>query len=252
MPVTYFSGRGIVYLARRDAAGNALAFTDVGNAPDFSFTLKTETKEHKESRSGQDLVDKRLTVGKSADVKVTLEEFSKDNLAMVLYGAHSVLAAGTVTDEAMPAGLVVGQFYGTTKQAISAVTIKDSTAATPVTLVKDVDYRIASPGGGMIEILNTGALVQPFKISYAHGDTTNINMFTGSAPERWVRFVGKNIADGNREVIVDLYRVTFDPLKNLDMIGSDLAKFELSGSVLMDTDKSNDAVMGQFGRIVQV
>lgn len=251
---TYFSGQGIIYLAKRDANGNALAYTDAKNAPDFSFTLKTDTLDHKESRSGQRMVDLRLIKGKSADVKITLEVFSSENLALVLYGEHSILSAGTVTDEAMPAGLVVGQFYGTSKPAVSAVVIKDSTPApgTPATLVKDVDYRITSPGGGMIEILNTGTFVQPFKISYANGDASNINMMTASPPERWVRFVGKNTADNNREVIVDLYRVTFEPLKTLDMISDGLAKYDLSGSVLMDSTKADDAVMGQFGRIVQV
>ncbi|MFA7239371.1 MAG: hypothetical protein WC091_04605 [Sulfuricellaceae bacterium] len=248
---TYFSGQGVVYLAERDSSGNPLAFEDARNAPAFKFSLKTETLEHKESRSGQRLVDLRLIKGKSAECSMTLDVFDKARLALVLYGAHSTLAAGSVTDEAMPAGMLVGQFYGTAKPVISSVVIKDS-AATPATLAHNKDYRVTSPGGGMIEILNVGTFVQPFKVSYVNGDATNINMMTAGAPERWVRFVGVNTAANNANVIIDLYRVSFDPLKDLNLISDDIAKFELAGSVLMDDTKENDAVLGQFGRIVQV
>jgi len=248
---TYFSGQGVIYLAERDSNGNAKAFEDARNAPTFKFSLKTENIEHKESRTGQRLTDLRLIKGKSAECSMTLEVFDKQRLALVLYGAHSTLAAGTVTDEAMPAGMLPGQFYGTAKPVISSVVVKDG-AGTPATLLAGTDYRVASMGGGMIEILNVGTFVQPFKVSYANGAATNINMMTGSAPERWVRFVGVNTANNNANVIVDLYRVSFDPLKDLDLISDDIAKFELSGSVLMDNSKENDVVLGQFGRIIQV
>lgn len=247
----YFSGQGVIYLAERDANGNAKAFEDARNAPVFNFSLKTEVLEHKESRSGQRATDLRLIKGKSAECTITLEVFDKERLAMVLYGAHSAITAGTVTDEAMPAGLLAGQFYGTAKPSISDVVITDS-AGTPATLVAGTDYRVASAGGGMIELLNVGTYVQPFKVSYTNGAATNINMLTSGAPERWVRFVGVNTADNNANVIIDLYRVSFDPLKELNMISDELAQFELAGSILMDSSKENDATLGQFGRIVKV
>ncbi len=248
---TYFSGQGVIYLAERDAGGNAKAFEDARNAPVFKFSLKTETMEHKESRTGQRLTDLRLIKGKSAECTMTLEVFDKERLALVLYGAHSAIDAGTVTDEEMPTGLLAGQFYGTAKPNISNVVVTDS-AGTPATLAPGADYRVASAGGGMIEILNVGTYVQPFLVSYSNGAATNINMMTGNAPERWVRFVGVNTADNNASVIVDLYRVSFDPLKELDMISDDIAKYELAGSVLIDSSKESDATLGQFGRIIKV
>lgn len=247
----YFSGQGVIYLAERDTAGNAKAFEDARNAPEFKFSLKVDVIEHKESRTGQRLTDKRLIKGKSAECSMTLEVFDPQRLALVLYGAHSAIAAGSVTAEAMPTGIVAGQFYGTQKPNISAVVVKDSAGAT-APLTEGTHYRIASAGGGMIEFLDVGTFVQPFKIDYANGAATNINMMTGAAPERWVRFVGKNTADNDKTVMVDLYKVSFDPLKDLSMISDDLARFELAGSVLMDSTKANDTVLGQFGRIVQM
>jgi hypothetical protein len=46
--------------------------------------------------------------------------------------------------------------------------------------------------------------------------------------------------------------VAFDPLKELALISNDYNKFELEGSLLADASKPYDAVLGQFGRIVQI
>ena len=43
-------------------------------------------------------------------------------------------------------------------------------------------------------------------------------MFTLPIPERWVRFEGVNTADGNKEVLVDFYKVSFDPAAEFDLI----------------------------------
>jgi hypothetical protein len=53
-------------------------------------------------------------------------------------------------------------------------------------------------------------------------------------------------------VLVELYRVAFDPLKEISFISDEYNKFELEGSLLADTTKPFDAVLGQFGRIVQL
>ena len=54
------------------------------------------------------------------------------------------------------------------------------------------------------------------------------------------------------KVLVELYRVAFDPLKEISFISDEYNKFELEGSLLADTTKPYDAVLGQFGRIVQL
>ena len=45
------------------------------------------------------------------------------------------------------------------------------------------------------------------------------------------------------------YRVAFDPLKELSLISDEYNKFEMEGSLLADTTKPYDALLGQFGRI---
>ena len=67
-----------------------------------------------------------------------------------------------------------------------------------------------------------------------------------------LRLEGINTAQGNAKVLVELYRVAFDPLKEISFISDEYNKFELEGSLLADTTKPYDAVLGQFGRIVQL
>ena len=75
---------------------------------------------------------------------------------------------------------------------------------------------------------------------------------TSVLPERYLRLEGINTAQGNAKVLVELYRVAFDPLKEISFISDEYNKFELEGSLLADTTKPYDAVLGQFGRIVQL
>jgi hypothetical protein len=48
---------------------------------------------------------------------------------------------------------------------------------------------------------------------------------------------------------VELYRVAFDPLKEISFISNEYNKFEMEGSLLADSSKPFDATLGQFGRI---
>ena len=100
--------------------------------------------------------------------------------------------------------------------------------------------------------VDTTGLTAPFKASYAYGVATEIGIFTQALPERFLRLEGINTAQGNAKVLVELYRVAFDPLKEISFISDEYNKFELEGSLLADTTKPFDAVLGQFGRIVQL
>lgn len=246
----YFVGQGKVFIGSRDNLGNPEALRFVGNVPSLKFSLKTEVIEHKESTTGQRATDARIVKGKSADFSCSLEDFTKENLALVLYGSSSQIAPGTVTAEAFPVGLAAGDFVALKGQAVTSVVIKDS-AATPATLVAGTDYELNADHGS-VRILNAGTYVQPFTADYSRGAVTTINMLTQPLPERFVRFEGLNIADSNKAVLIELYRVAVDPLKELAMIGEAAASFDLSGSVMIDALKAGDPVLGQFGRIVQI
>ena len=249
----YFSGQGKVFLAERDATtGQPGAFRFVGNVPELKISLATEYLEHKESVSGQRLLDFRMLREKKCNLSFVLEDFSVQNLEMGMYGTSSVLDAETVTDEAFPDDLVAGDFVRLAHPKISTLVIKDS-AGTPATLVEDTDYRIASADFGTIEILDVAGFTQPFTASYSSAaGGKNVTLFSQPAKERWLRFEGLNTADENAPVLIELYRALMDPQKEFSPISDDLLKMDLEGAVMYDATKVSDAVLGQFGRIVML
>lgn len=243
--MSYFSGQGRVYLAARDANGNPTTLRWVGNVPDLKITLSTETIEHKESYSGQRLTDLELIKSKQGEFSCSLEEFSAENLELTLYGQTSTNAQGTVTDETLPSGIVANDMRLLAHPFVSNVVIKDSASAT----VDTADYTVHVNQGAIIFIDVTG-YTQPFKVSYSYAQNKVTPMFLTGQPEVWLRFDGINTADNNRPVIVDLYRVSIQPTKDLSLISDDLQRFDLAGRVLADNTKVGDTVLGQFGRII--
>lgn len=247
----YASFQGRVYLGRRDANGAPIEVRSPGNVADLSLSLKSDVIEHYESQSGQRAVDLRLVKQKSATVMLTIEEFTKENLALALYGNYVTGTGGSVTDEPIGGATpTLGDRYCLAHPKVSALTVVDS-AATPATLTLGTHYT-ADVDFGAVQLLDITGLTPPFKASYTFGAVTEIGIFTQPLPERFLRLEGVNTAAGNAKVLVELYRVAFDPLKKLDFISNELNKFELEGSLLADSTKPFDATLGQFGRIVQI
>jgi hypothetical protein len=240
---TYHSFQGIVSLAT--AGSNGLEEYEVGNCPQLSIELSTETIEHNESWSGQRLTDLRLIKAKKANVKMVLESFSLDNLALGLYGQATSRAAGTVTAESLGA-VQAGKVYPLANPlGVSSVAVKDGGG----TAVPAAKYELDATFGA-IKVLDTTGTTMPWKVDYAYGAAKNLAMFMAAPQPRRLRLRAVNTAAGNAPVLIELWRVQFDPIKSLAMIQDDLGKLELDGSVLADPTKAADAMLGMFGRVI--
>ena len=192
----------------------------------------------------------RLVTGKMANITVTLEDFTKENLALGLYGTAAQTAGASVTDEALPGGLKAGDLVRLAHPGVSAVSVKNKANTA---LVAGTDYEVHSANHGSLKILKDIALTaQPLKASYTHRAYANVTMFDAASTDNWVRFEGLNTADSNSPVLIELYRVSFDPLANLGAISDELLQMELKGSALYDSAKTGDAQLGQFGRVVML
>lgn len=248
--MAYFSGQGRVYVGARDTLGNPTGLTFVGNVPELKVSLSVDTIEHQESQSGQRLTDLQLIKSKKGEFACTLEELIATNLELALYGTTTTVTSGTVTAESLPNPVTIGSLYPLAFQNVSAVQVRDS-AGTPKTLPA-TQYTLNAKHGSlaMLDVTAGGPYTQPFKVDYAYGAAKSTAMFTQPLPERWIRFEGLNTADGNREVVIDLYRVAINPAKELSVITDELLKFELSGQVLADLTKPANGQLGQFGRLV--
>jgi hypothetical protein len=246
---TYASFQGRVFLGKRDTAGLPIEVRSPGNVAELKLSLKTDVLEHYESQTGQRSLDHRMVKQKSATVNLTIEEFTKENLALALYGNHVVGTAGSVTAEPFGGDTpVVGDRYFLAHPRVSSLVVTDS-AGTPATLTAGALHRRPGlrcrPVSGYHRLHRTvqGGL----RLRRGHRDRHLHAGAAGALPA----LEGINTAQGNAKVLVELYRVAFDPLKEISFISDEYNKFELEGSLLADTTKPYDAVLGQFGRIVQ-
>ncbi len=245
----FFSGQGKVFAAQRDAEGNPGAMKFLGNVPTLSIQLETGSEDKRESTSGQRLLAHRLFTTKDANLSITLDEFTADNLALGLYGSPATLPGGEVLEEELPDDLVPGDYVRLEGTSITNLEIVDS-EGTPATLTEGTHYRIESASHGTIEILDVDGLTQPFLADYDDGGGVNVAMFTQPPPVRFFRFEGLNTADDNRPVLVELYQVQLSPLQELGLINEAYGELVLTGAALFDPVREQDPVLGPFGRMI--
>ena len=243
-----FSFQGKVHLGARLPSGKPGRMRWVDDASTLNIQLTTDKEERQESWSGQRLTSVSIPKAKKASFTLVLNAANSQNLALAVQSEANTIATGSVTGELLPEGLVAGDFIALDHPRISALAITDSTPVTPLPVVLDTNYRIDSPMGGMIEILDPGALVQPFKAAYTHAAYVNLAMFKLAQIERYGILDGINTVDDER-VRVMIYRMQFDPVSDLGLITDSLGNLNLSGSILFDATNFRDANLGGFARV---
>ncbi|MFZ6675379.1 hypothetical protein [Undibacterium sp. Xuan67W] len=246
----YFLGQGKMFIASRDSAGNPKAQRWLGDVSAAKIGLKTDNVKHKESYSGQRATAKNIVVGKEATIDMTLMEISQDNLCLAIYGKSSSIASGSVTGEVLPLALVAGDRVSLKYIKVSTVVITDSTPVTPL-VVSALKYDVDADFG-TITFKDVTGLVQPLKVAYTHAALDNVSVFTAPQPEVFLRYEGINLAEGNAPIVLEMYKVNTDPLKDLALITDKLADMNISASILIDNTKPVSDEFGQFGRILQV
>lgn len=247
--MSLFSLQGRIHVGLRLSTGQPGALSWVGNVPEATLSLATETTEKTESFSGQRLPYGRLQTSKSGTFNMTMDEWSLKNLALGLYGASANTATGSVTDEEFPAGLVAGDQIRLDRPYASSLVIEDS-AGSPVTLVAGTNYRLMGHNDSMVEITDPAALTQPFLASYSYAAYDTIGAFSQTSPERYVVFDGINTETGEA-VLIDMYRVRFDPISELGLINAEYGSLAMAGSLLFDELNNTGGQEAGFFRLRQ-
>ncbi|ECE2928239.1 hypothetical protein CDF14_07020 [Salmonella enterica] len=243
MNETYYYGQGKLYLAKRNTSGRPGAWRWVGDVSKLELALSVETLTHKESYSGQRATTRRIITSKDATVTSTWYEFSAENLATQLYGERAIIAAGTVTGEALPDNILAGDRLSLAHQNVSDVVIG--------TLTEGTDYTVDALYGALT-FLTPQAKAQ--NVNYSHSGGVNTTLFTRQPEELALRYEGINLAEGGKAVVVELYKVQFDPASALSLISSDndVAGLETKAGVLFDGGLGSDPLLGNFGRVIHV
>lgn len=243
-----FSFQGRIELGTRLAGGKPGPLIWVGDQSSCDLNFNTETEDRTETHSGQRLQSAQLRTGTTVGIDLVLRYGTAHNLQLGLYATPQNVASGSVTDEVLPADLVVGSRVVVAKPAnVASLVVKDSDSPAN-TLAAGTDYQLESAHSGIIKVLSLTDLVQPLKASYSHDAFTSLPMFTAAPPERYLYLNGINTIDNSR-IRLYLYRVQFNPISQLGLINESFGELPLSGTVLYDVEAAADPTLGGFGRL---
>jgi hypothetical protein len=240
----FFQGRGNVYLAVRDANGVPGPYRTAICTDTLAIALATTPFSHTNKCGPVDVEDFRGIKDQTGTISLSFADL--DDLKFALGVLGSVTAAGspgTVTNEALPNDLIAGDVYflgGLTRhRAITGLTIGS--------LVEGTDYTLDAASGKVTFLTDQGSPAPT--ADYGYTDGASVSLFSSPTQEYSLMYEFINKADANNPGSLELYRVRFDPLSNLDMQSDELQIADLKGSVLADLTKTaTDTQFGQFGR----
>jgi len=247
---SYYVGQGNVSLAPRASAGAINGgFKYVGDLQSLQINFKQTFADVQENNTGYGLQALHAPTGVTADVKLVLSQWSSANIQKALWGTAAAQAAGgTATGETITAYNDSDFYLGSSLSggmALGVTALTLTAGATP--LVLDTDYTLDG-SYGRVTIL-PGSTVVPagpgvaLTAAYTYAATNgNIGAFTGGPVEYALRLDAKNVAnpftDSSNSAFaakgIIVYRVMFDIVKMLDLVGKKDAPLELDGVALYD------------------
>ena len=255
-PDDYVIGRGRLFLAPIDAInGRPLGFRFVGNAPSFSWTVATETLEHKASTGGLKTIDKEVVTEVTTTVSFGTDEVNGNNLNDFLLGAIDSSATnaakvGFASREVAAAGTVAaGRSYDIVNAAgdlaigASEANVTVTLGGTPLALGVDYsfDYEkgtATSADSGQVFLLASsatvaanvaGALDIGVSADASLPDLTRIEGLENTSKTYALLFVAENPADNDNIGRIEFHKISLKPDGEYQGIGDDWAVLAFTG-----------------------
>lgn len=227
-------GRGKVYFDRLDSAGAPTGELFLGNTPTFEITpTPEEIKKYSSATRAADLIASDV-IRNALTIRIAGDEFSKENLAMALFGDVSTLSqtGSTVTDELITS-VLHDRFYATEYRDLSSVVVTGP-SGTPLYDVTD-DY-IVDAVSGRIYIVPGGAITEGtnIEVDYAYG-TIAYNRVRGmnvSSVRGLIRFVGDPARGTKFEARI--WRASVRADGAIGFISDEYASWTLAGDIESD------------------
>ena len=226
----YFSGQGRLSIAKI-VDGKAQVYRFAGNVPTLEISTEVQTNDHKESHSGQRAIDYSIVTERNVSFSATLEEFTKENLALALGASVTLVDAKTVKDEPLSSkpknGDVLYLRYPNAKDIV--INVEGSPA---VASAFEIDARF-----GRVTILDEIQFNGNVTASYKTNPVTEIEALQENVEGYALRFDGLNTAKADEPVIVKIGKVQLNPAETLSLISDELNSFALTGKVLIEGGK---------------
>lgn len=238
----FYYGQGKLFLARRNTAGQPLSWRWVGDVSALDLELEFEDKQTKASVGGKLVTAQRYITAIGGKVTSTWHEYSEENLRILLGANHFVQGPNLMAQDTLPIGIVAGDRMSLSNQNVWGVSLENLTEGTDYTVEKL---------WGVINFLTTPDS-QPVVVNYEHPGNASLPISVNQGEEFALRYEGINMAENNRPVLVEIYRVTLDPITTMALLNneSELSGLETSANILYDIFRSEDPLLGRLGRVV--
>ena len=246
---TLFSLQGYLRIAALLPDGSIGKLRWLGNVPEATLALGTESTDKNESFTGKRLQIGRLQTAVTAAFNYTLDYWSTANLALAFNSEETSIASSTVTGETFPTGLAIGDQVRLDHPFVSSLVISDSATPTPATVTSG-NYNLVGHSDSVVEIAGLGSYVQPFTAAYSYAAATNLVLFSKIGLAVYLQFDGIN-TETNEPVLIDLWKVRHDPVSELGLINTEYGNLAMTSAVLFDQSRALDASLGGFGRMLQ-
>lgn len=245
--VEYHIGGGKLYIAELLTSGLPGGFRFVGNVPEITMNVSTESYEHLSSTTPVPVQDFSAITKVTGSGKFTLENKNAENLALFFLGEASTYVnpgiaglADVVMVAAGAGNLVKNSWYqirNATGDPVFGITstnniVLKTTNATPVTLTKDTDYTVDA-NSGMVFIKDTAPITTA--ISGNEGITVTLTadavatvvdkvaVLSDTSKKVAMRLVSINSADDDRVTIYDFHKVSLAPDGDTNMITTEVS-----------------------------
>lgn len=243
-------GRGKIYFDRyvNGVPSGLLRFMGVG--PKFDVTPSSTEKDRYDMTKAAAPLLVTTTTQQDHKVVIDLEEFTKDNVALALFGTASTVTQGTtpVTSEAVfsgPAGKLLPDtilrlknrnvpFTGT-----GALVLTATAGGSPTPLVLGTDYEEEDSEMGLIHILPgysavTLGTTTLITAAYTPAASTFSRVAAGVDTGIFGTLVFKGDPANGPAMEIEVWKVRIKPSAALALIADDYASMSLEGRVIAD------------------
>ena len=230
--------QGELFLAKM-INGQPSALLPIGNTPELQIQITSETTDHYESKTGLRAKDAVLRKQTGVSISGTLEEVTKENLAMVLSGKTLEIPEATVPESTIGA-VKAGEMIDLGVRNLSDVAFKG-----PADAAITADKYILDEVFGTV-VFNEA--ITDVKWSGKSGAITRTTIATNLGEEYRFFFKGVDTFQGDK-IAVTLWRVELSPDTEFDLIHEEFASYSIEGECLADISKAHDAELSIFGHI---
>ena len=230
--------QGELFLAKM-INGQPSALLPIGNTPELQIQITSETTDHYESKTGLRAKDAVLRKQTGVSISGTLEEVTKENLAMVLSGKTLEIPEATVPESTIGA-VKAGEMIDLGVRNLSDVAFKG-----PADAAITADKYILDAVFGTV-VFNED--ITDVKWSGKSGAITRTTIATNLGEEYRFFFKGVDTFQGDK-IAVTLWRVELSPDTEFGLIHEDFASYSIEGECLADISKAMDSELSIFGHI---